>query len=389
MKASIFLTTLVAVLLGGFAGACGGLPLEPTGPPEEAEDWRLVTVARGIRHPWGLAWLPDGNALVTARDDAMVVLFDGEEFTEVPTDGMPEVFTGGQGGLLDIALHPEDTEGEMRVYMTLSTGDRHANRTVLVRGVYDGERIEDIEELFRVVPDKPDGQHFGSRLLWLPDGTLLMPVGDGGNPPLQIDGIPARDHGQKLQSHLGSIVRLTEDGEPAPDNPFIDNDDALPEIWTYGHRNNQGLALDPRSGRIWANEHGPRGGDELNLLKPGRNYGWPLQTLGRDYRTGMPIGSDDVESMENPKVVWTPAHAPSGLEFYTAEYFPDWRGSLLSGGLRAQDVRRIELDEDGNVTGQERLTIGSRVREVSQGPDGHIYILTDEEDGGLFRIEPE
>jgi glucose/arabinose dehydrogenase len=239
------------------------------------------------------------------------------------------------------------------------------------------------------VPDKSGSQHFGSRLLWLPDGTLLMTVGDGGNPPLQIDGMLARDQAQNLRSHLGSIVRLTEDGNPAPDNPFVDRDDALPEIWAYGSRNSQGLARDPRSGRVWASEHGPRGGDELNLLKPGRNYGWPLQTWGRDYRTGAPIGSANAKGMENPGVVWTPAHAPSGLAFYTGKHFADWRGSLLSGGLVTQDVRRIMLDENGNVTGQERLTIGSRVRAVSQGPDGHIYILTDEQDGGLFRLEPK
>ncbi len=389
MKGVTTLTGLVLALLCSAPAACDTAGPGQTGPPKEAKGWQLVTVARGISHPWGLAWLPNGNALVTARDDAAVYLFNGKEFVEVPADGMPEVFTGGQGGLLDIAVHPGDTEGDLRVYMTLSTGTRQENRTVLVRGVYDGRRIKGIKELFRVVPDKSGSQHFGSRLLWLPDGTLLMTVGDGGNPPLEIDGMLARDQAQNLQSHLGSILRLTEDGKPAPDNPFVERDDARPEIWTYGNRNSQGLARDPRSGRIWANEHGPRGGDELNLLKPGRNYGWPLQTRGRDYRTGAPIGRTDVKGVEHPKVVWTPAHAPSGLEFYTGKHFPDWQGSLLSGGLAAQDVRRIMLDKDGNVTGQERLTIGSRVRAVSQGPDGHIYILTDEQDGGLSRVEPK
>ncbi len=391
MKVFVWTTTLLVLALFG----CGrGMPgagaqPEPTGPPPEAKGWRAVTLADGVRHPWGLAWLADGRALVTVRDDARVYLFDGDSFQEVPTEGMPDVFTGGQGGLLDIAIHPDDTGAELRVYMTLSTGTSETNRVGLVRGVYDGERIHSIEKLFRAVPDKRGGQHFGSRLLWLPDGTLLMSIGDGGNPPLRIGDMLAREQAQNTQSHLGSVLRLTEDGRPAPDNPFIDRDDVLPEIWTYGHRNIQGLALEPESGRIWANEHGPRGGDELNLLEAGRNYGWPLQTLGRDYRTGLPIGEDDVEGMVNPKVVWTPAHAPSGLACYTGEHFPHWQGSLFSGGLRPQDVRRIGLDQEGNVLDQERLSIGRRVREVTQGPDGYLYLLTDEEDGELLRIEPQ
>ncbi|MFW6153653.1 MAG: PQQ-dependent sugar dehydrogenase [Planctomycetota bacterium] len=370
---------------------CGGRAAtpKPTGPPAEVAGWKAVTVARGIRHPWGLAWLPDGRALVTSRDDAAVYLYDDGRFTPIPADGLPEVFTAGQGGLLDIAVHPDDTALPVRVYLTLSTGTRAANRTILVRGVFDGRHLGTLETLFRTVRDKRGAQHFGSRLLWLPDETLLMSIGDGGNPPLRVGGMLAREQAQNLRSHLGSVVRLTADGTAAPDNPFVGRDDALPEIWTYGHRNIQGLARDPASGRIWATEHGPLGGDEVNVLQRGGNYGWPRQTQGRDYRTGRPIGRPNVEGTIDPKVVWTPVQAPSGLVFYTGTEFPDWRNSLFSGGLRAQDIRRLALDGDGNVTGQQRLVIGRRVRLVTQGPDGRLYALTDEEDGRLLRIEKE
>lgn len=358
---------------------------EPTGPPPEAKGWRAVTIAEGIRHPWGMSWLPDGRLLVTAKAGTLHVL-NKDRFDEVPVDGLPRVFSAGQGGLLDIALHPKD---QSRVYMTLSAGTEQENRTILVRGRFDGTRVTDVETLLRVQPGKSGGQHFGSRLLWLPDGTLLMSIGDGGNPPQQIGGMLAREQAQHLESHHGSVLRLTEDGKPAPDNPFVKKEGARPEVWSYGHRNIQGLARDPDSGRIWANEHGPLGGDELNLLEAGQNYGWPLVTLGRDYKTKEEIGTDAMEGMVEPRVVWTPAHAPSGLAFYTGDRFPDWRGSLFSGGLRSEDVRRIALDSDGMVTVQERLSINSRVRDVRQGPDGFLYVLTDEENGRLLRIEPE
>jgi glucose/arabinose dehydrogenase len=358
---------------------------EPTGPPPDAKGWRAVTVAEGVSHPWGMTWLADGRLLVTAKAGTLHVL-NKDRFDPIPVEGLPRVLSAGQGGLLDIVTHPKD---RARIYMTMSAGTEQENRTILVRGRFDGKRVTKVETLFRVQPGKSGAQHFGSRLLWLPDGTLLMSIGDGGNPPQQIGGMLAREQAQNLESHHGTVLRLTEGGKPAPDNPFIKKEGARPEIWTYGHRNIQGLARDPDSGRIWANEHGPFGGDELNLLEAGQNYGWPLVTLGRDYRTKEEIGKDTWEGMVEPRVVWTPAHAPSGLAFYTGDQFPDWRGSLFSGGLRSQDIRRIALDKDGNVAAQERLSIGSRVRDVRQGPDGFLYALTDEENGRLLRIEPE
>lgn len=378
-----------AVALSCVLRAAAQAQPEPSAPPPEAAaPWQAVTIVEGIRHPWGLAWLPDGRPLITAKHGTLHTVQDGT-LREIPLEGLPAVFSEGQGALMDIAVHPDDAESKRpRLYMTMAAGTRQANRTILVRGTFDGERVREIATLFEVEPPKSGSAHFGSRLLWLPDGTLLMSVGDGGNPPQRIGGMLARDQAQNLGSHLGSIVRLTAEGRAAPDNPFGDRDGALPEIWSYGHRNIQGLARDPASGRIWANEHGPLGGDELNLVEGGKNHGWPLQTLGRDYRTGQSIGESSVEGMEQPLVVWTPATAPSGLAYYTGLHFPAWRGSLFSGGLVSKDVRRVILDGEGRVTGQERLSIDSRVRDVRQGPDGHLYVLTDERNGRLLRIEP-
>jgi len=377
---------LVAVLVSTVV--CG--EVEPTGPPPGAvADWKTETVVEGLRHPWGLTWLPDGRPLITAKHGTLHVVTDGES-EEIPLEGLPDVFSENQGALMDIALHPGDLEGDrIRVYMTVSTGTEEANRTVLVRGVYQDGKVSGIETLFEAEPDKDSDQHFGSRIVWLPDGTLLMSIGDGGNPPQRIGGMLARDQAQNKGSHLGSIVRLTEDGKAAEDNPFFDEEGVKPELWSYGHRNIQGMVREPESGRVWASEHGPRGGDELNLIRRGKNYGWPLQTYGKDYRTDESIGKRTVDGMEDPLVVWTPAHPPSGLAYYTGDAFPDWRGSLFSGGLASEDIRRIILDGDGKVTGQERLNIGRRVRDVRQGPDGHLYAITDEENGRLLRIVPE
>jgi glucose/arabinose dehydrogenase len=369
--------------------AIGLLPLslraeaQSSAPPAEVKGWRAVRIADGIENPWGMAWLPDGRTLVTAKEGNLYLLADGKP-QRVEMQGVPRVFASGQGGLLDIAVHPADGS---RIYMTVSTGSGDENRTTLVRGTFRDGRVSGIETLFQVTPPKSGAAHFGSRLLWLPDGTLLMSVGDGGNPPQRVGAMLAREQAQNLQTHLGKVLRLTEDGKPAPDNPLAKRPQARPEIWTYGHRNIQGITRDPVSGRIWASEHGPYGGDEVNLLEAGKNYGWPLQSLGRDYRTREPVGQPSVPGMVDPLVVWSPSKAPSGLAFYTGERYGDWKGSLFSGGLATRDVRRLTLDEQGRVTGQERLSIGARVRDVRQGPDGYLYVLTDESNGKVLRIE--
>ncbi|NIA00750.1 PQQ-dependent sugar dehydrogenase [Massilia sp. CCM 8734] len=354
--------------------------------PPAAKGWRAETVSEGLSHPWAMSWLPDGRLLVSTKNGKLYML-KGKRFEEVPMEGLPPVFSNGQGGLLDIAIHPGD-KANPRIYMTMATGTDQANRTTLVQGVFDGKRVSGIKTLFRAQPDKSGGQHFGSRLLWQKDGTLLMSIGDGGNPPQQVGGMLARDQAQNLGSHNGSILRLTDAGKAAPGNPLATRPGALPEIWSYGHRNIQGMALDA-NGRVWATEHGPRGGDELNLVEAGQNYGWPMQSYGRDYRTGEPVGQAVVPGMTQPRIAWVPSPGASGLVQYSGSQFPQWRGSLFSGGLATTDVRRIVLDKDANVVSQERLLIGKRVRDVRQGPDGHLYVITDEDNGQLLRIVPQ
>ena len=384
----MFRTTLSLCLSSALAIAAipqAMAQLQPSGEPPAAKGWRAETVAQGLSHPWGMAWLADGRLLVTTKGGTLHVL-NGSRFDAVPLEGLPAVYTGGQGGLLDIVVHPAD-KANPRIYMTMATGTDAANRTTLVQGVFDGKRVHGIKTLFRVALDKSGGQHFGSRLLWQQDGTLLMSVADGGNPPQRVGDMLARDQAQNLATHHGSILRLTDTGKAAPGNPLAARPGALPEIWTYGHRNIQGLARDS-AGRVWATEHGPRGGDELNLIEAQQNYGWPLQSYGADYKTGEPVGKPVVAGMTGPKVAWVPSPGASGLAFYTGTQFPQWKGSLFSGGLATKDVRRVILDKDGKVLGQDRLDIGKRVRDVRQGPDGHLYVLTDEDNGALLRIIP-
>lgn len=349
-------------------------------------EWKKTTLVKPLENPWGLAFLPDGAILVTERPGRLRLVKDGKLVPE-PITGTPQVAALGQGGLLDIALHPRFAENSL-VYFTYATGTLEANRTCVGRGKLEGNEIKDFQEIFKATPDKPGNQHFGSNLLWLNDGTLLVSMGDGGNPPNMVDGILAKENAQKLDRHLGKVLRLDENGKAPKDNPFVGKDGALPEIYTWGNRNIQGMALDKASGRVWANEHGSLGGDELNLLQPGKNYGWPVVSYSRDYKTREAI-TPRVAAPEftDPKVVWIPSKAPSGLCFYTGDAFPEWKGNLLSGALAHQMIKRVVLDGE-NPTGQESLPLARRVRCVVQGPDGLVYVLTDHKDGELLRIEP-
>ena len=361
--------------------------VEATGAPPEAKGWRLETVTDALPQAWGMAWLPDGRMLVTGKEGSLH-LVAGKQVTAVPIEGLPTLMTSGQGGLLDIAVHPADKGDKVRVYMTMANGTSSENRTILVQGVFDGKKVSGVKTLFQASPSKTGGQHFGSRIAWLPDGTLLMSIGDGGNPPQRVGNMLARDQAQNLGSHNGSVLRLTVDGKAAPGNPLARKPGALPEIWSWGHRNIQGLTVDPE-GRVWASEHGPRGGDEINRIEGGKNYGWPLQSFGLDYSSREPIGKHSVPGMVDPVVVWSPSPAPSGLAWYTGSAFPQWRGSLFSGSLAGEDLRRIAFDKDGKAVRQEKLDIGARVRDVRQGPDGQLYVLTDEDKSRLLRIVPD
>jgi glucose/arabinose dehydrogenase len=388
MTSSQRIAVAVATLLTMSSLPAAAQALEPTGEPPAAKGWKAETVADGLPQPWGMAWLADGRMLVTGKKGSLH-LVTGKRVEEVPVDGLPALFTGGQGGLLDIAVHPADKGPNPRIDLTMASGTQDENRTVLVQGVFDGKRVHGVKTLFTATPSKSGGEHFGSRIVFLKDGTLLMSIGDGGNPPQRVGNMLAREQAQNPRSHNGSLLRLTAEGKPAPGNPLAGRDGALPELWSIGHRNIQGIAVDAQSGRVWASEHGPRGGDEINLIEGGKNYGWPLQSYGADYRSREPIGARVVPGMVQPIVAWVPSPAPSGLAYYTGKAFPAWRGSLFSGGLAAQDIRRVALDAQGRVLKQERLEIGKRVRDVRQGPDGQLYVLTDEAKGSLLRIVPQ
>lgn len=351
-----------------------------------AEGYKITTITEGLERPWGMAWLPDGSILITERPGRLRIFRNGELELE-PIAGVPEVFAVNQGGLLDVALHPNFAQNRL-VYFTYSQGTNQANRTKVARATFDGNALKNWEEIFAVSPPKPSGQHFGSRITWLPDNTMLVALGDGGNPPIKLNGEYIRNQAQNLNSHLGSVVRLNDDGSIPADNPFVGNADANDAIWSYGHRNIQGMTLDPLNNRVWSTEHGSRGGDELNLMQVGKNYGWPEVSYSDEYTGGRVSEISSRPDVPEPKVVWTPSIAPSGLAFYYSDRFWKWQGDLFAGGLVSRDVRRINLDRAGNVLGEESIEIGQRVRDVRLGPDGILYILTDEQNGHLIRIEP-
>jgi len=352
----------------------------------ETQGFRKTTIANNLERPWSIAWLPDGAMLITERPGRLRIVRNGVlEPTAIA--GVPDVLAQGQGGLMEVAIHPRFAENRL-VYLTYSHGTMAANRTRVARATFDGKALRDLRVIFEVAQTKSGGQHFGSRIVWLPDGTMLLAIGDGGNPPIQLEGELIRKQAQNLRSHLGKIVRLNDDGSVPRDNPFVGKANADPAVWSYGHRNIQGLVFDATARRVWVTEHGARGGDELNLVQAGQNFGWPLVTHSQEYVGGEISRERSRPGMIDPKVVWTPATAPSGLAIYLGDRFPAWKGDLFAGGLVTQDVRRIDLDAGGNVLGQQPISIGQRVRDVRQGPDGLLYILTDESNGQLLRLEP-
>lgn len=337
---------------------------------------RVVRIVGGLDRPWSVAFLPDGGYLVTERPGRLQLVRDGEA---TPIAGVPDIHAASQGGLLDVVLHPEYADNGW-VYLTYSKGGSGGTATALGRGRLDGDQLVDFEELFVQDRFSAPGRHYGSRLAWLGDGTLLMSIGDRGNEPPRA---------QDPRDHAGKLLRLKDDGGVPADNPFVDRDDVHPEIFSLGHRNIQGLIVTPDSDEIWATEHGPRGGDELNLVEAGKNYGWPVVSQGRDYRTEEQFGEGrSGVGYEPPVYEFLPTLAPSGLALVTQDRFPRWQGNLLAGGLRAERIRRVVL-EDGVVVHDEELLLKlvGRIRDVREGPDGHIYVLTDEADGGLYRIE--
>ena len=352
----------------------------------QAQTMQQVILVESLEHPWGLDWLPDGTLLLTERPGRLRVMRNGE-LDPVPLPGIPEVLAAGQGGLLDISVHPQFAENQW-VYFTYSHGTSAANQTRVARAQFDGSTISDWTVIFEVNRAKRGEQHFGSRIVWLPDNTMLVSIGDGGNPPIQLDGGLIRNQAQNLGSHFGKVVRLNDDGSVPADNPLVGTPEADSVLWSYGHRNIQGMVFDAVTNQVWATEHGSRGGDELNRVDPGENYGWPVVTHSQEYSGGEISSERSRPGMVDPLIVWTPAIAPSGLMLYRGDQFPQWQGDLFAGGLVSRDIRRIELDETGAVVSQTPISIGQRVRDVRQGPDGLIYILTDERNGRLIRLEP-
>lgn len=344
-----------------------------------AQTWRAETVAEGLDHPWSIAFLADGRMLVTERAGRLRVIEDGALRAE-PVSGVPQAFVASQAGLFEVLPAPDFAQTSM-LYLSMAYGDRRANATRVVRGRLVGNALVDVEEIFMARPRQSTPVHYGGRMLFLPDGTLMITLGDGFN---------YRERAQALDSHFGTIVRIHADGTVPQDNPFIDDPQALPEIFSYGHRNVQGIVQDSASGRIYAHEHGPRGGDELNLLHAGRNYGWPVITYGVDYSGAMITPYTEMPGMEQPLVDWTPSIAPSGMTLYVGDAFPKWQGSLFVSALAARHVRRIELDEAGQPVAEEVLfdELGERIRDVRGAPDGSLYLLTDSRNGRVLRLVP-
>jgi glucose/arabinose dehydrogenase len=343
----------------------------------------VQTVAEGLDHPWGIAFLPDEGMLVTERSgDLLHVTAEGE--VSEPISGVPEVDSRRQGGLLDVTLHPDFAENRL-VYLSYAEAGDGGNGTAVARGRLneDNTALENVEVIFRQQPKVESEMHFGSRLVFDGEGHLFVTLGERFAEEF-------RTQAQELDSHLGKIVRINPDGSVPEDNPFVGQEGALPEIYAYGVRNVQAAAINPETSELWELEHGPQGGDELNIVEPGANYGWPMVSFGENY-DGTPVGTgrEDAEGVTDPIYTWTPVIAPSGMMFYQGEAFPDWQGDLFVGGLASTALVRLELEGE-EVTGEERLLeeLGLRIRDVAEGPDGAIYAITDEDNGEILRISP-
>jgi glucose/arabinose dehydrogenase len=342
--------------------------------------FKVVVVATGLAEPWSVEPLPDGNFLVTEKPGRMRIV-SANGTVGAPLAGIPAVDDQGQGGLLDVALSP-GFASDRTIYWSYSEPRQGGNATSVARGVLsaDRRRVDQVRVIFRAQPAFNGALHFGSRVVFGPDGMLFVTLGERSDRSI-------RPQAQQLDSHMGKIVRIRPDGTVPPDNPFVGKPGALPEIWTLGHRNIQSAALDPQ-GRLWTVEHGPRGGDELNLIEKGRNYGWPVQSFGEEY-SGSAIATAQTTraGIVDPVYYWDPVIAPSGLEIYSGKAFPAWRGNLFVGGLMSQAIVRLSLKND-RVTGEEHLAAdrNKRVRDIRQGPDGFLYAVTDSPDGELWKI---
>ncbi|MGJ8689862.1 MAG: PQQ-dependent sugar dehydrogenase [Gammaproteobacteria bacterium] len=353
-------------------------------------DFRIVTVADGLQVPWSMAWLPGGDMLVTERAGRLRIIRDGQ-LLGAAVPGVPEVFTtGGQAGLFDVLPHP-DFANNQYLYLSFAKplAELGTSTTAVVRGRFVNDSLVDVEEIFAA--DANGAGHYGGRIAFDADGYLFVTLGDRMAPPNgDLEAHPAQDR----SNHQGVVVRLNADGSVPADNPYVGQMGIKPEIWSYGHRSPQGLAFDPSNGNLWMTEHGPQGGDELNLITPTKNYGWPVVGRGLNYGPGTPIHESIArEGMENPVHFWVPSIAASGLIVYSGSRFPAWNGNIIAGGLAGEQLARLTLSEDGTkvLTEETLLPYIGRIRDVRQGPDGFIYVAIEDRSGAstpIVRLEP-
>jgi aldose sugar dehydrogenase len=378
--AGILLKRRVFLVLIAICTAFEGGVAQDTEPEKIATEYQLIEliqIEKELENPWSVGFLPEGEILVTERPGRLLLLSNE---SRVEVSGLPEVYAHGQGGLLDIAVHPDFSNNQL-IYMAYSFGSADGTVLKLARGRLVNTELQGVEEIFHSNDKVTPGGHYGSRIAFLKDGTLLLTLGDRGFQP---------GSAQDKQKHSGKIIRLNEDGSIPHDNPFIDNPEFASEIFSYGHRNPQGIVQHPDTGEIWSTEHGPRGGDELNLIKPGTNYGWPVVSLGRDYFSQGAQGKRSKQGMQDPVLEFLPTLAPSGLAVISGGGFHNtWQGNLLAGGLSSERLLRIVI-ENSEVVHVEEIINGElgRIRDVRQGPDGAIYVATDSSTGGIFRLSP-
>lgn len=370
-----FLTGILLVLLP--ATAMAQERLENT-----AFDGEIEAVATGLVHPWSLAFLPDGDMLVTERGGRLR-LIDETGLVPEPVSGAPEPYVAGQGGMLDVVLHPDFATNGW-IYLTYATGNRQANRLAIARGRYADGALSDVETIFEANISKATDAHYAGRMTFLPDGTFIVTIGEG---------FDYREEAQNPSNHLGTTVRLNDDGSIPADNPQVEN--GAPGVYSWGHRNPQAILYDAQSGRIISHEHGPRGGDEINIIEPGVNYGWPIATFGIDYSGAIISPYETYPGMRDPILAWTPSIAPAGMTLYRGEMFPEWEGDLLIATLqpgnaatRSGHIRIVHLNENGLPEGQTVILgeLDSRMRDIRTAPDGSLYVLTDASGGAVLRL---
>jgi glucose/arabinose dehydrogenase len=375
-----------------FAVAVAAVHAQAPAPVFEtnAHEIRVVTVAEGLSNPWSLAFLPNGGMLVTERTGGLRLIKNGVLHPE-PVAGTPEVRYRNHGGMMDIVLHPNFAQNNL-LYLTYSKPREKEATTALMRARFDGTRLVDAKDVFVADAWTTSDVNFGSRVAFAPDGTLYMTIGERNFPFPQNQGMSA----QNLDTHMGKILRLKDDGTVPPDNPYVGKPGHKPEIFSYGHRNPQGITIHPQTGEVWASEHGPLGGDEVNIIQPGRNYGWPLISFGRNYDGSILTEDTKRDGMEQPRFYWVPSIGITNLLFYTGDRFPMWRGQLIVAGHGAMQVQRVRLEGRGTNEREAILTpvLRRRFRDLRQGPDGLLYVVTSDlgaqqpKTGAVLRIEP-